>query len=65
MSVNSYAESLSSNLVLSEIEKQSIRTSLSALRSRLNAYFDNIEEMFEFGSLDSLNNGQIAGGFAC
>lgn len=50
MSVNSYAESLSSNLVLSESEKQNIRTSISALRSRLNSYFDDIEEMFEFGS---------------
>lgn len=50
MSVNSYAESLSTNLVLSESEKQSIRTSISTLRSRLNSYFEDIEEMFEFGS---------------
>ena len=50
MSVNSYAESLSSHLVLSENEKQSIRTSIATLRSRLNSYFADIEEMFEFGS---------------
>ena len=50
MSLNSYADSLSSNLVLSESEKQSIRTSISTLRSRLSSYFDDIEEMFEFGS---------------
>lgn len=50
MNVNSYAETLSSNLVLSENEKQSIRTSISTLRLRLSACFEDIEEMFEFGS---------------
>jgi len=50
MSVINYVETLSSNLVLTESEKQNIRTSISTLRSRLNAYFDDIEEMLEFGS---------------
>lgn len=50
MSVNSYAESLSSNLVLIESEKQNIRTSISTLRARLNLYFNDIEDIFEFGS---------------
>lgn len=50
MSLNSYADSLSSNLVLSESEKQSIRTSIYKLKSNLGSYFDDIEEMFEFGS---------------
>ena len=50
MSVNGYADSLSSNLVLSESDKQNIRTSISTLRSKLNFYFNDIEVMFEFGS---------------
>lgn len=50
MSVNNYAESLSSSLVLSYSEKENIRRSITTLKARLNSYFNNIEEMFEFGS---------------
>ena len=50
MSVTNYAEAISSNLVINEYEQQNIRTSITTLRSRLNCYFDDIDEMFEFGS---------------
>lgn len=50
MSVNSYLDSLSSALVLKSNEKESIKRSILTLRQRLNSYFDNIEEMIEFGS---------------
>lgn len=50
MSVNSYAESLSSNLVLSYSEKENIKRSITTLKTRVNSYFSGIEEMFEFGS---------------
>ncbi len=50
MSVNSYAESLSSDLVLSHSEKENIKRSITTLRTRLNFYFGDIKEMFEFGS---------------
>lgn len=50
MSVNRYADNLSSALVLKNDERESIKRSILSLRQRLNAYFNNIEEMFEFGS---------------
>lgn len=50
MSVNSYSESLSSKLVLSYSEKESIKKSIATLKTRLNSYFNNIEDMFVFGS---------------
>lgn len=51
MSVNSYLSELSSSLVLSYDEKDSIRTSLNYLYSRLKQYFEKkIEETLQFGS---------------
>jgi len=50
MSINNYLDSLSSILVLKNSEKESIKRSIATLRQRLNLYFDNIEEMIEFGS---------------
>lgn len=51
MSVNSYLTSLASALVLKDNEKATINTSISTLRSRLNAYFGNsVSTHFQFGS---------------
>ena len=51
MSVLTYLNNTSSNLVLSSSEKNSIDTSISTLRSRLNDYFGNqVEEQIKFGS---------------
>lgn len=51
MSVNSYLTSLASALVLKEIEKDSINTSISTLKSRLTSYFgSDITGQFKFGS---------------
>jgi hypothetical protein len=51
MSVNTYLSSLSSSLVLSELEKSSIKTSIATLTTRLNAYFGStITSQFQFGS---------------
>lgn len=50
MSVNSYLESLSSNLVIKSEEKSNIKISIDTLQKRLGYYFDNIDEHFCFGS---------------
>jgi len=50
MSVNSYADALSSNLVLNGTEKANIKKSINALGAKLGSYFDDIEEMLLFGS---------------
>lgn len=51
MSVNSHLKSLASTLILSELEKSSISTSISTLSSRLNLYFSNtVTKHFQFGS---------------
>jgi len=51
MSVNSHLENTSSELVLSYSEKQSIKTSISTLKTRLNYYFgSDIKSQFQFGS---------------
>lgn len=51
MSVNSYLENLAGELILSSTEKDSIRTSINTLDTRLNSYFgSDIEEKFVFGS---------------
>ncbi|MBX4268446.1 SMODS domain-containing nucleotidyltransferase [Clostridium estertheticum] len=50
MSVNSYLEKLSSDLVLNINEKNSIKTSIETLESRLNYHFNDIIERFCFGS---------------
>lgn len=52
MSVLSQLNKLGSDLVLTSSEKDSIRTSISTLSSRLNYYFDNVSEQFVFGSFD-------------
>ncbi|HEY8892390.1 MAG TPA: nucleotidyltransferase domain-containing protein [Clostridium sp.] len=51
MSVNSYLEKLSSDLVLDTSEKNSISTSIETLEGRLSRHFgDDIKEKFCFGS---------------
>lgn len=51
MSINSYLENLAGELILSSLEKDSIKTSINALKIRLNSYFESeIEEQFVFGS---------------
>jgi len=54
MSVLSYLEKRASDAVLSEAERESIRTSISTLASRLESYFDvngdGIAGKFQFGS---------------
>ena len=52
MSVLSHLNDTGSNLVLTSSEKDSIKTSISALSTRLNNYFDNITDHFVFGSFD-------------
>lgn len=50
MSVNTYLDSLSSKLVLSESDKNSINISIESLKNRINYYFSNVDEHFKFGS---------------
>lgn len=52
MSVNTYLNSLASNLVLSSTENSNISTSISTLSTRLNYYFDKgeLHKHFQFGS---------------
>lgn len=51
MSVNTHLTSLSSSLVLSDAEKESISTSISSLSAKLTAWFgSNITGQFQFGS---------------
>lgn len=50
MSVNSYLNSLASDLVLKDSEKISINISISTLSTRINNYFSDVEEHFRFGS---------------
>ena len=52
MSVLTHLDSLGSNLILTSSENSSISTSISTLITRLNYYFDNIEQYFVFGSYD-------------
>lgn len=50
MSVDSYLKSLSRKMVLSDSEKDSITTSISTLKYRLNYYFSDIKSVSIFGS---------------
>ena len=51
MSVLSYLEQLEKDLSVSQLEKDSIETSISTLKTRLNNYFgDDISEILIFGS---------------
>ncbi len=51
MSINSYLTNLSSNLIIRDNEKESIKKSISTLETRLRSYFgDEIEDQFYFGS---------------
>jgi hypothetical protein len=51
MSVNSHLTNLASTLVLSELEKSSISTSINTLSSRLTLYFGStVTSHFQFGS---------------
>ena len=51
MSVLSYLENLEKTLRLGQLEKNSIETSISTLKSRLNYWFgDSIDEVLVFGS---------------
>ena len=51
MSLNSYLENLAGKLILSSLEKESIKTSINTLETRLYLYFGNeVKENFEFGS---------------
>jgi hypothetical protein len=52
MSVLTHLQKIGSDLVLSPAEKISIGTSILTLETRLNNYFDNIQEKFVFGSYD-------------
>ncbi len=54
MSVLSHLTQLGSSLILSEIEKSRIQTSINTLRKRLNWYFNlgQINDQFVFGSFD-------------
>lgn len=49
--LNTYLVSVARALVLSEEEKQHIKTSISTLRTRLNAWFgDDVKKQYQFGS---------------
>lgn len=51
MSVNTHLTSLASDLVLSEVEKTSINTSISNLSTKLESWFgSNVTSHFQFGS---------------
>lgn len=51
MSVNSYLESLASELVLSSAERSSISTSINAMSSRMDSHFGHtVRQHFQFGS---------------
>lgn len=50
MSVNSYLEQLASSLVLAENEKEHIKISVNAIKSRIYSYFSDIEDIIVFGS---------------
>ncbi len=50
MTINTYLEGLSSKLVLSVNEKNTIETSIGVLEWHLNSHFDNVTESFVFGS---------------
>ncbi|MEK5061863.1 nucleotidyltransferase [Paenibacillus sp. FSL H7-0326] len=51
MSVQSYLESLATQLIIRDEEKARINTSVSTIRSRIASYFgDNITDHFAFGS---------------
>ncbi|WP_331497289.1 SMODS domain-containing nucleotidyltransferase, partial [Romboutsia ilealis] len=51
MGINGYLTTLSSNLIIRDIEKVSIKKSIDTLEYRLRLYFgDEIEEQFSFGS---------------
>lgn len=51
MTINTHLTSLSSNLVLSDVEKVSISTSITTLSSRLSSYFGgSITGQLQFGS---------------
>lgn len=50
MSVNSYLKTLASDLVLSDEEKTSIKTSINAINTRLDFCFSDITEKMVFGS---------------
>lgn len=52
MSVNSYLENLGRNLVLSDSEKSSIKTSVDTIKTRLANYFSDVNEKKVFGSYD-------------
>lgn len=53
MTVNSYLHNKSQALLLTDAEKSSITTSISTIRTRLNAYFPGeLSETFIFGSYD-------------
>lgn len=52
MSVNSYLLELASDLVLSESENASIKTSISTIKSRIDSYFDDVTDKKVFGSYD-------------
>ena len=49
--LNTYLVAVARALVLSEEEKQHIKTSISTLRTRLNAWFgDDVKKQYQFGS---------------
>ncbi|HFG9568955.1 TPA: nucleotidyltransferase domain-containing protein [Clostridioides difficile] len=51
MSVNSYLENLSHELIIRDNEKENIKKSIEVIKSRLKSYFgNNIVETFCFGS---------------
>lgn len=52
MSVNSYLQTLASDLVLSDLEKDSVVTSVDTIKSRLASYFSDVNEKKVFGSYD-------------
>ncbi|MDT4376944.1 nucleotidyltransferase domain-containing protein [Blautia coccoides] len=50
MSVNSYLQNLASELVLSSNEKSSISTSVDTIKTRIDYYFNDVNEKKLFGS---------------
>lgn len=50
MSVNSYLYNLASSLVLSETEKDSIKTSIDSIKKRIDLYFSDVLDKKIFGS---------------
>lgn len=56
MKISLYLNRLASSAVLAQSEVLAVDTSISAIQSRLNSHFDNLDEHFQFGSSTRATN---------